>query len=136
MLFTFFMQRRDQRAIADLTVEGKVRLMDQQTSSSVIVSLPPVIGLLGYVAFTTVFNPSIFGMSVALVIYIVFIFASTAYTTHAVIQKQLLKASLPESFIRHRSRAAMLQTLAMGIFLSWLMGNYFFTMRDINAHLP
>ncbi len=136
MLFTFFMQRRDQKAIAALTVEEKARLMDQQISSSAIVSLLPVIGMLGYVAFTTVCNPSIFGMSVALVIYMLFIFASTAYTSHAVIQKQLLKASLPESFIRHRSRSAMLQTLAMGVFLAWIMGSYFFSMREIDALTP
>ncbi len=111
----------DRKAQASLSNEDKVKLLDGSSQSYFIQMIPTVILLLAFGGFAYL-KPSGFVMSVGLVIYILLIAASSIISQRMMVRK-LSTIGLPESYVNHCGKSAIIQSASMILFLSWILGS-------------
>ena len=124
-------QHFDRKAQASLSNDEKAKLLDGTSRFYFIQMAPTVILLLVFGGFMYL-KPSTSVMSVGLAIYILLIAASSIISQRMMV-RNLSMIGLPENYVKHRARLAIIQSASMILFLSWLLGSTLWLFKGLKS---
>jgi hypothetical protein len=128
-MIQMWIQRSNQKAQSTLSSEDKARLLDASAGFYMKQMLPITVLIFGFGGFMYL-KPSITAMTIGLAVYVVLVGVSSFLAQRMIVGK-LAGANLPPDYISHRRKAAIIQTFAMVIFLSWILGSTILTLETL-----
>jgi hypothetical protein len=121
LIIQMVIQHYERKAQGLLSNDEKAKLLDVSSQFYFIRMAPTVILLLVYGGFMYL-KPSISVMSIGLVVYVLFI-ASSSLISQRMIVRKLSMIGLPTDYVNHRGRSAIIQSVCLIAFLSWILGS-------------
>jgi len=122
-------QHHERKAQRLLSNDDKVKLLDGSSGFYFLQMLPTLVLLFAFAGFMFL-KPSIPVMSAGLIVYIVLVGVSSLISQR-MMTKKLSTFGLPDSYVKHRGRSALIQSAAMIVFLSWILGSTLWTFRKL-----
>ena len=124
-------QHFDRKSQTFLSNDEKAKILDG-TSQFYIMQMAPIVVLFFAFGGFMYLKPSISVMSVGLAIYILLIAASSIITQRMMVRK-LSMIGLPENYVKHRARSAIIQSASMILFLSWILGSTLWLFKGLKS---
>lgn len=131
LIIQMTIQHFNRKAQASLSNDDKVKLLDGTSQFYFIELAPTVVLLLAFGGFMYL-KPSISVMSVGLVVYILLVAASSIVSQRMMVRK-LSTIGLPENYVKHRGRSAIIESVSIILFLSWILGSTLWLFKGLKG---